>query len=144
MECPKCGLLNPETTIRCDCGYALAMQTVKMSYISENRKSSPKEIGWRNFGLRFLGASGLYAVVSYIVNPHPINTFNPMKIVLYYLLQFMFLFLIMSIPIVIICKVSRKCSNQQDSVPRLLNSILIATLIIGGLIIYGGWYANKK
>lgn len=146
MECPRCGLLNPETALRCDCGYDFATQTVKASYIPENRKSFPKEIEWTNFGLRFLGASGLYAVISYIVNPHQIyiNTFNPMKIVVFYLLQFMFLFLIISIPTVIICKVSRKCSNQQDSVPRLLNRILIATLIIGGWLIWGGWYGNKK
>ncbi|HBR17974.1 MAG: hypothetical protein A3G39_05520 [Deltaproteobacteria bacterium RIFCSPLOWO2_12_FULL_43_16] len=146
MECPRCGLLNPETALMCDCDYDFATQTVKSSYISENLKSFPKELGWRNFVLRFLGASGLYAVVSYIFNPYPIilNTFNPLKIVVYYLLQFMFIFLIISIPTVIICKISRRCRNQQDSVPRLLNRILIVTLIIGGLLIHGGWYANKR
>lgn len=116
----------------------------------ENEMRSPKEIGWGNFGLRFLGAFGLYAVVSHIFSPFPSDLiiepgsfkYYVMVDVLPYLMMFMFIFLIASIPTIIVCKVSRK--HKKDSMPIILNRVLIATLIIGGLLIRGGWYANKK
>ena len=33
MKCVNCGLINPETAIRCDCGYDFATQTVMASHI---------------------------------------------------------------------------------------------------------------
>jgi hypothetical protein len=33
MECKNCGLLNPDTAMRCDCGYDFATQTVRASYL---------------------------------------------------------------------------------------------------------------
>lgn len=32
MRCPRCDLLNPDTALRCDCGYDFREQTVKESY----------------------------------------------------------------------------------------------------------------
>ncbi len=33
MDCPKCHLINPESALRCDCGYDFKGGTVKQSYI---------------------------------------------------------------------------------------------------------------
>ncbi len=32
-DCPKCGLINPETAQRCDCGYDFVSRTMKESYL---------------------------------------------------------------------------------------------------------------
>ena len=40
MDCPKCGLVNPETALRCDCGYDFATQSVKASYIPKIPKTT--------------------------------------------------------------------------------------------------------
>lgn len=31
MKCPYCGLINPETALRCDCGYDFAPKQMKES-----------------------------------------------------------------------------------------------------------------
>ncbi len=33
MKCINCGLINPETALRCDCGYDFATQSMMTSYI---------------------------------------------------------------------------------------------------------------
>lgn len=33
MECKNCGLLNPDTAMRCDCGYDFATRTMQASYL---------------------------------------------------------------------------------------------------------------
>jgi hypothetical protein len=33
MECKHCGLLNPDTAMRCDCGYDFATHTVRAPYL---------------------------------------------------------------------------------------------------------------
>lgn len=38
MECPKCGLINPDSAVRCDCGYDFALGTEKESYLTPNQK----------------------------------------------------------------------------------------------------------
>lgn len=42
MKCPKCGLENPPSALRCDCGYDFPSDTVKVSYLSpgEREKTS--------------------------------------------------------------------------------------------------------
>lgn len=35
MQCPGCGLLNPPTATRCDCGFDFATGSVKASYITD-------------------------------------------------------------------------------------------------------------
>ena len=32
MDCPKCGLINPDTAMRCDCGYDFKTGAMKTSY----------------------------------------------------------------------------------------------------------------
>ena len=33
MKCINCGLINPETALRCDCGYDFATQSMMASYV---------------------------------------------------------------------------------------------------------------
>jgi len=35
MKCPKCGLFNPDSAMRCDCGYDFESAQVKESYAGE-------------------------------------------------------------------------------------------------------------
>jgi len=44
MECKNCGLLNPDTAMRCDCGYDFATQTVRESYLV--KKAMPASDNW--------------------------------------------------------------------------------------------------
>jgi hypothetical protein len=43
MKCPRCGLFNPPSAVRCDCGWDFASKTMKESYLSsaELMKSTP-------------------------------------------------------------------------------------------------------
>jgi len=38
MECPVCGLLNPDEASRCDCGYDFATGSNREALISQRRK----------------------------------------------------------------------------------------------------------
>ena len=40
MNCPTCGLINPDTALRCDCGYDFASREVKDSYLSKTELES--------------------------------------------------------------------------------------------------------
>ncbi len=40
MKCLNCGLINPETAERCNCGYDFATQVVKASYLPVQQMSS--------------------------------------------------------------------------------------------------------
>jgi hypothetical protein len=42
MECKNCGLLNPDTAMRCDCGYDFATQTVQASYLEKPGRPASK------------------------------------------------------------------------------------------------------
>lgn len=35
MKCINCGLINPETAVRCDCGYDFATQSMMASYVPD-------------------------------------------------------------------------------------------------------------
>ena len=35
MECPRCGLINSENALRCDCGYDFESQSVKAAYYKQ-------------------------------------------------------------------------------------------------------------
>jgi hypothetical protein len=41
MKCPRCGLINPDTALRCDCGYDFAAKEIRESYVAaaENAKA---------------------------------------------------------------------------------------------------------
>lgn len=34
MECPRCGLFNPATAQRCDCGFDFVSRTMKVSFVN--------------------------------------------------------------------------------------------------------------
>ncbi|MBD3271214.1 MAG: hypothetical protein GF384_01590 [Elusimicrobia bacterium] len=40
MKCPRCGLENPETTQRCDCGFDFYKKTIEKAYFTQKL---PKE-----------------------------------------------------------------------------------------------------
>jgi hypothetical protein len=39
MKCPNCGLLNPESAQRCDCGYDFLSRSVQRSYLTPKQRS---------------------------------------------------------------------------------------------------------
>jgi len=43
MKCPNCGLINPETAERCDCGYDFLTGIMKESYLSEGSEISGQQ-----------------------------------------------------------------------------------------------------
>jgi len=43
VKCPKCGLINPDSALRCDCGFDFATGRVKQSYLSQSQPSQPPE-----------------------------------------------------------------------------------------------------
>ena len=34
MKCPNCGLINPDSALRCDCGYDFKSKSIQKSYLS--------------------------------------------------------------------------------------------------------------
>jgi|SRR5437879_6437190 len=78
-ECPKCGLFNPDTTERCDCGWDFASKRVDLSYaapldarISAELGMTLTQVGTRNmkigstvFLVGIIGAVWLGALTAY-------------------------------------------------------------------------------
>ena len=44
MNCPRCGLINPGTAQRCDCGYDFISKSVQESYLTSTPNTSPSKI----------------------------------------------------------------------------------------------------
>jgi hypothetical protein len=69
-KCPRCGLWNTESAIRCDCGYDFASNTVKESYSAPHSISAPKleEMGRKHMtaGAIWFAAGFLATVVFYV------------------------------------------------------------------------------
>ncbi len=42
MKCPKCGLINPDNALRCDCGYDFARKRMEKSYLAEAERNKQK------------------------------------------------------------------------------------------------------
>ncbi len=60
MNCPQCGLINPESAQRCDCGYDFQSQTVKTPYY---QREGPRPNRWGSC-LWWIPASLLFKVLS--------------------------------------------------------------------------------
>jgi hypothetical protein len=63
MECPRCRLINPDTALRCDCGYDFESKTVEKSYFAQPLPSGLRifvivVIVWNGIGLVGCLASG--------------------------------------------------------------------------------------
>ena len=55
MNCPNCGLVNPETSQRCDCGYNFAARTVNETYLNcSTRRRWIRRARWVAGALIFL------------------------------------------------------------------------------------------
>lgn len=48
MTCPKCNLLNPDSALRCDCGYDFQTRTIQQSYLEMTPKQG-KKVWWRTY-----------------------------------------------------------------------------------------------
>ncbi len=51
MDCPKCGLINPESAQRCDCGYDFGTGEIKQSYLTKRDKQVAKRHEITAFGI---------------------------------------------------------------------------------------------
>ncbi len=49
MDCPKCGLTNPASAFRCDCGYDFSSREVKDSYLGGKDTKYTGVAGWLLF-----------------------------------------------------------------------------------------------
>ncbi len=45
MKCPHCGLFNPDTAQRCDCGYDFETKVVEKPYV----EWTPRRFKWLNW-----------------------------------------------------------------------------------------------
>ena len=68
MQCPNCGLLNPASALRCDCGYDFASGSVQPSYLTEKEHATRGGTAGRPVSLaQAIGAAGIGAVPSVLV-----------------------------------------------------------------------------
>jgi len=112
-------------------------------------ENQPKEnainIGWGNLSLRVLGGFTLYSIFAHIYNPAAgaqgdIPLINKIIISAFtYAIDFFVVFIFLAIIFTAFGKAIPKF--RKLTMPVLLNKALITSLIIGGIAIYGGYYA---
>ena len=102
---------------------------------------------WSVFAGRFLSAFALYAGASHFFSPYPMiaNSYSPLQVLVYYVAGYLTMFFVpylaISVPTVVVAKLIPK--YRFVPVPRLLNKTLLPALIVGGLMIYFGWYGSR-
>ena len=68
MKCPNCGLINPDSAQRCDCGYDFASGQVKQSYL----KPKPRADHEREPRTPGPGAWWLFRIIALLAGVVPI------------------------------------------------------------------------
>ncbi len=43
MKCPKCGLFNPPSAIRCDCGYDFKSTRMEKSFLTDDQQEQAEK-----------------------------------------------------------------------------------------------------
>jgi hypothetical protein len=69
MKCPNCGLINPDSALRCDCGYDFNSSKIEKSYIPKKQKG-PKKYALGIFMIilgSLFGLSALYSLSSIVI-----------------------------------------------------------------------------
>jgi hypothetical protein len=76
MNCPRCGLINPATAQRCDCGYDFISKSVEKSYFtsSPNITRSRIAIGAQVVALVLAGGAVMWGCWMVHVALHPGNS----------------------------------------------------------------------
>lgn len=102
-------------------------------------------LGWRQFWLRSIAVFIPYIVSSHLIVPTPlnINTSDPLKILVYYFMSYLFLYLFMWIIVVGVTAIKRKGNPRLRALPlsHVLASAVPYVLIFCALMIFGQWYA---
>ena len=68
MECPKCGLVNVESAINCDCGYNFKTHKIENKPVDESQKITAKSI--KNIyvaGILGFTIIGIFLILSAVV-----------------------------------------------------------------------------
>jgi hypothetical protein len=86
MNCPQCGLINPETAQRCDCGYDFINKSVEKPYStsSPNTKLSRTAIGAQVVALVLAGGAVIWGclMVHVALNPGSSGEFGGVSVLL--------------------------------------------------------------
>jgi hypothetical protein len=73
MNCPRCGLINPGTAQRCDCGYDFISRSVQESYLlsASNTSTSKIAIGAQVVAVVLAGAAVIWGCYMVYVALYP-------------------------------------------------------------------------
>jgi hypothetical protein len=118
--------------------------------LSQKDKEETPAVRWGNFWPLFFGAFALCVIAHriFLANlPNPANVMpGSLRDIVGNLLadsvEFIIVFLLVSIPIVVFSKL--RTNLKKHSVSRLLNIALIVTLFIECLIIFGAWLIAER
>jgi len=84
MNCPRCGLVNPGTAQRCDCGYDFISKSVQESYLTSTPNTSPSKIaiGAQAVALILAGAAVIWGcwMVYVALNPGGAGEFGSLSV----------------------------------------------------------------